>query len=356
MVATLVAGTLLALVLAPVGNAAAAGPASRQTRPVVTQEIEEQGSNGFFIKVDAHDRHQLVLSATRFDRDLAIEGASYSMPLRRQRDPRAITASLGKLGRVEMRFIPRHVKESPSPDKNCKGPKVIEEEGEWVGLLAFHGERGFTDVHVHRALGTVTKVPPQHCRPEKPINLKKLLRELEALEKEIEAEEGPEKGAEEEAEAEEEEPQTLELVALAHHRRVAFAATRVAFGSGHKRSSTSNLVVVGGRRRGRIKETSSVIDIFAPGSYFRPTDAREPGAELVAKPPFPFSGSATFREPRKGKPTWSGDLKVALPGFGEVRLAGPGTHAVTCEAPSDRKCESGLAGRASALLRTREAR
>ena len=305
--------------------------------------MEEQGSNGFLITVKVHDRDQLELSATRIDRDLAIETATYKMPLRPQRDPSSIEASFGKLGRIDMHFIPLRTKET-SPGKLCIGGKIVEEEGEWAGLIAFHGERGFTDVRVRRTFGTVTKVPSLRCRPEKAPNLKKLERELEALEKE----QGEEAG-EEGAEPSEEEPQAVELVASARHHRVALVISRSAFGEGRKRTSTSNLIAIGTRRRGRIKEAASVVDIFAPGSYFRPTDSREPATEALVKPPVPFSGSAIYRTPPKGSPTWDGDLKVDLPGFGDVRLAGRGTRAAICEGFTT-KCGSGLDGRASALL------
>jgi hypothetical protein len=60
-------------------------------------------------------------------------------------------------------------------------------------------------------------------------------------------------------------------------------------------------------------------------------DPQRPTSEAVIHPDSPFSGSATFRRPPEGEPTWTGDLKVELPGLGLVRLAGKGTHAAMCE-------------------------
>jgi hypothetical protein len=326
----------------PGGVVAATKPASRQTPPSIDQEIGEQGSNGFYISVNVHDRRRLELSATKFERDLAVDTATYKMPLRSPPGSTAIKARLGKLGRIDMRFVSEKVKEVPSPESACKGGKIIEEEGLWVGLLAFHGERGFTRVRVHNALGTVTKTPPLRCRREKPPNLKKIKHELEALE-----EEGA-SGGEGDGEAEEQ-PQAFELVAAARHHRVALAASRAVLGEGRKKSSISNVAAAGSRRRGRIEETGSVLDLFAPGSYLRPANSREPTAETTVKPPAPFSGSATYRTPPKGPPSWTGDLKVELPGFGVVRLAGNGTRAVMCESVIE-ACGQDLGGPASSML------
>ncbi|HVV91339.1 MAG TPA: hypothetical protein VHB53_12660 [Solirubrobacterales bacterium] len=343
LVSTVTASLLAALLPVPGGTAAAAKPASRQTPPSIDQEIVEQGSNGFSVSVSVHDRHRLELSATKSERGLMVETATYEMPLHSPPGSTEIRARLGRLGRIDMRFLPEKIKEVPPSGSACKGGKIVEEEGAWVGLLAFHGERGFTRIRVHSALGTVTKVPPLRCRREKPPNLKKLKRELEALE-----EQGA--GAEEESGAEaEEQPQAFELVATARHHRVALAAARAVLGEGRKRSSISSLVAAGSRRRGRIEETGSVLDILAPGFYLRPANSREPTAETTVKPPAPFSGSATYRTPPKGPPTWTGDLKVELPGFGVVRLAGKGTRAVMCELAMIESCEHDLGGRASSL-------
>jgi hypothetical protein len=340
LVSIVTASLLAVLLLVPGGAAAATKPASRQTPPSIDQKIVEQGSNGFYITVNVHDRRHLELSATRFERDLAVDTATYKMPLRSPSGPTAIEARLGRLGRIDMRFVSEKVKEAPPPGSACKGGKVVEEEGLWVGLLAFHGEHGFTQVRVHSALGTVTKTPPLRCRRERPPNLKKLKRELEALEEE---------GASAEEGEVEEGPPAFELVAAARHHRVALAASRAVLGEGRKKSSISNVAAAGSRRRGRIEETGSVLDLFAPGSYIRPANSREPTAETTVKPPAPFSGSATYRTPPKGPPTWTGDLKVELPGFGVVRLAGNGTRAVMCESAIE-ACGQDLGGPASSML------
>jgi hypothetical protein len=343
LVSIVAASVLAVLLLVSGGAAAATKPASRQTPPSIDQEIVEQGSNGFSISVGVHDRHRLELSATKIGRDLAVETATYEMPLRSPPGSTEIRARLGRLGRIDMRFLPEKVKKVPPPGPTCKGGKIVEEEGLWIGLLAFHGERGFTRVRVHSALGTVTKTPPLRCRREKPPNLKKLKRELEALE-----EQGA--GAEESDAEIEEQPQAFELIAAAPRHRVALAASRAVLGEGRKKASISSLAAAGSRRRGRIEETGSVLDLFAPGSYLRPANSLEPTAETIVKPPAPFSGSATYRTPPKGPPTWTGDLKVELPGFGIVRLAGKGTRAVMCESAMIEACGHDLGGRASSML------
>lgn len=92
----------------------------------------------------------------------------------------------------------------------------------------------------------------------------------------------------------------------------------------------TNILVVGARQRGRIKEKSAGGYIFGKGSAFLVPNRKKPASEGILNPPAPFSGSGTFRRHAKRAPTWTGDLKIELPGFGHVRLAGHGTHASMC--------------------------
>jgi hypothetical protein len=89
---------------------------------------------------------------------------------------------------------------------------------------------------------------------------------------------------------------------------------------------------VASRHRGAIKELSYAMSILQKGSSFVSPDPLHPTAETVIRPPSPFSGSATFRQESPRSVSWSGDLKVELPGFGIVPLTGSGVQATMCEA------------------------
>ncbi|HEV7483061.1 MAG TPA: hypothetical protein VGO13_08170 [Solirubrobacterales bacterium] len=47
-------------------------------------------------------------------------------------------------------------------------------------------------------------------------------------------------------------------------------------------------------------------------------------------PPPPFVGSASFRDPADGPPSWTGPLSISLPGAPAVQLAGPNLAARLC--------------------------
>jgi hypothetical protein len=323
---TLLVGIGLVALLLPGAAIAGARPANRHstTRPEVSAQFTLPATNGFEVTASVDDRRRLRLTALKFG--TVIQSASYSLALQPRRDSDDIVANLGKLGRIDVRFVPTKV-HYEKPPKDCHGPKIVIEHGHFVGVIAFHGEDGFTEVHAHRAAGAITRTPSFECPPvAPPPNLKRLGRELEALEKAVKAEE------EEREEENDDETLAVRLHATARGGRVALTATKFVMKEKHgKPSSLNSLLVIGTRQRGRIKESIAAAELFGKGSTLQVPNRKDPASEGVLKPPAPFSGSATFRRHPKKAPSWTGDLKVDLPSFGQVRLAGPGTHASMCE-------------------------
>lgn len=316
----LLAATALVVLVFPGAAAARARPANRHstTAPEVSAEFTVQGANGYEISTSVTNRRELKLVAVKWAD--VIQTASYSLRLRPKRGADEIVASLGRFGRIDVRFVPKKARDE-APPKDCHGSDTVVEQGHFVGTIAFRGEDRFTEVQAHRAAGSITRVPSFECPPVSPTpNPKKIRRELEALEK---------------AEAEEdnsEESLAVRLHATAREGRVALTATKVVEKGKHgKASSTNALLAVATRRRGRIEESNAAVELFGKGSTLLVPNRRDPKSEGILKPPAPFSGSATFRRHPDKRPTWTGDLKVALPSFGEVRLTGPGTHASMCE-------------------------
>lgn len=319
IVASLAATAIVALLL-PGASVARVRPANRHstTPPEVSAQFTVQGTHGYEISVSVADRRQLKLLAVKWGD--VIQTASYTLNLRRTRGSDDIVAGLGKLGRIDVRFVPGKMRRQ-KPPKGCDGPKTVIEHGHFVGVIAFQGEDGFTELHTHRARGVVTRVPSFECPPVGPKpNPKKVRRELEALEK---------------AEAEDENSEgtlAVRLHATARRGDVVLTASKVVEkGKRGKVSSTNELVAVATRRRGPIEESFAAAEIFGKGSTLIVPNRKDPKSEGILKPPAPFSGSATFRRHPKKPPSWTGDLKVDFPSFGEVRLTGPGTHASMCE-------------------------
>jgi hypothetical protein len=319
LVAMLAATALVALLL-PGAAPAGVKPASRQLRPKVGAVLDLPGTNGFGIEVSLVDRRRLTLTAVGSGR--VIEIASYEQRVRPRRDSDDIVAGLGRLGRIDVRFVPARVRRRKPPG-GCRGGKTRVEQGHFVGLVAFRGERGFTRVRAHRAPGRITRTPPLTCAPVTPsLSEKQRRHDLEVVEH-----------AEEQLEAESDEEGLLSIVLTAKARgnRVQLIAMKSATaGPPGLGFSASNLLVVGSRDRGRIHEHSVIGDLFDKGSLVRVSNRKHPRAETVLAPPAPFSGTATFRGSPTKAPSWTGDLRVDLPGFGPVRLAGPGTHASMC--------------------------
>jgi hypothetical protein len=330
IVAFLAASALAALLLLPAAATAKPRPASREQRPEVIQEFSLFGSRGFQVKVVAKNRRRLQFSASQLEAPtgaagISLSGASYTMDAQQPRRSDAIVARIGHLGRIDVRFVPRKIQRE-KPPHGCHGGPILIEEGHYVGLIAFHGERGYTQVHAHRAPGTITRVPPLRCAAEKAPNLKQLKHKLEKLE-------GAEGGEEDKEAQEEDESLSVKLTATTSDPRVNFKASKAVLKSkGEKGFALTNFIASAARRRGRIEERSVAAILFEKGSTFLVPNRRAPASEAVISPSAPFSGTATFQRRRAKPPTWTGDLKVDLPGFGTVRLAGPGTHASLCEA------------------------
>lgn len=124
----------------------------------------------------------------------------------------------------------------------------------------------------------------------------------------------------------------MALTATDRRKHIAFVASRISGPSRHgKHLALTSFVAAATRRRGRIEEGAIAANLFDAGHYFRLHGPEAPISEAVLKPPPPFSGSATYLEGPAASQRWTGDLKVALPGFGDVPLTGHGVRVRTCE-------------------------
>ncbi len=280
--------------------------------------------------VTLKDRHALTITVIpTHGRGFSL--TKYSLEARGQRGSDAIKASLGKLGSIDVHFVAESSHHEKPALPGCEGGRPRIEEGSFVGQIHFHGENGYTRVDVHRAGGQVLVQPKLRCNvAAEEAELKKLLEELEELGKREASEEKKEKGS---GEAEEPEPEThgVKLEAKANGRRITFEASRIsARVPGKKGTSFANFSVQAERHRGRIDEVSTTALLFEPGSAFKVPDITHLAQEGVIKPPAPFSGSATYRRESPHSLSWTGDLSVELPGFGDVSLAGSQTTATVC--------------------------
>jgi hypothetical protein len=314
----------------PLPAVAAGAPAGRGGRrnPTIFESFRVQASNGYSVAVTLRNRSALTVSASLVDRP-SIVVADYKLRVQEAPGAEQITASLGKLGRIEMRFVPETAYEEEPLFPACKGEKEAVEEGRWVGRFEFRGERGYTQTRVTRAPGWVgiTPAPTCHHQPigQGPHKRGPRTREnptgqaLAALAKAAE----PAKPAAEE--------HLLGLRVKPRNPEVKFEATRLS-GPDKKGNEIAfdTFIVAASRQRGRISEESLVLDLLIQGPYFKVPDLTHPGAEVAIAPPSPFLGKAILSRTSAPRAGWDGDLRVDLPGFGVLPLAGAGSSATLC--------------------------
>ena len=245
---------------------------------------------------------------------------SYRLKAPQKRGSNDIRASLGSFGHVDVHFIRKSVRQVKSRDPICDGEKYTEEVGRFVGSVAFRGERGYTEARATHGRATVSIEAPPSSVEQGPSGKPPIPGQ------------GPEeRGPRSRPAAAEPEPHLLGLVAKTTSPAVTFqAAPLFAPGSKGKKLAFATFFALASLDRGRIRETSIASDLFANGNYFRVPDLAHLTAAATIAPPRPFLGTATFRRESADKVSWEGALRVNLPGFGVVPLAGPGTQATMC--------------------------
>lgn len=306
--------------LALPGVAGAQGPKGRtfKLHPEVSEAFFLSGTNGYVLSVTIRDRHTLKVSAAKLTKGLGTQSATYTVPYHQAPGSDEIEANLGRLGRIDVHFTPEETTKEPPILPQCTGGKSVNEVGSFVGLISFHGQRGFTRVHAHHAVGVVTTTPELTCRKE-PLP-EKGEKAREGKPKEGEGEEEAEAGM-----------QAVGLKVKTAGGRVGFEAFVLRFWTKKKSAAIIGFEASASKHLGRIAEESSAGSIFAPGKSFLFPDPKHLTKEAVIRPGPPFKGAATFRRDAEGKPSWTGDLSVELPGYGRIPLAGKGTQAAICE-------------------------
>jgi hypothetical protein len=296
------------------------GPAARgsdeEAFTIVTQELSLHGSNGYKIKVKLDDRRQLSVEASRFNfKENGFGSVDYKLAAPQRRASNDIKAQVGNFGRINLHFVPEKTKKG---HPFCKGGQRVFEAGHYVGSISFHGVEGFTQAHAHRVKGIAEREMLKSCPPSK---------EEEELNKEAEGEKKPKGGAGEIFEGVGDEG--LLSVSLDGGKTI-FGGTRSTFKAKGKEFSETNFIVTATRKRGRVSITS-LVDSFEPQkTAFEVLSAGEPDTEAIVRPAAPFSGSGTFLQGSAKKPSWTGNLKVAMPGLGVLPLTRHGAVATLC--------------------------
>jgi hypothetical protein len=318
--AALAATIAIVALLLPAAAMARATPFSRGGNPTVVARLAFRGTNGYGIEVNLVNRRQLSVSASVKKRSgLLLTNYSLTAPQAPGSDD--VKASLGKLGRIDVHFVRESVMRRKPDVPVCKGVKNTVETGRFVGLIEFRGDRDYTRARVTHARGSVVIEPPPSCRHQAQHKPHQRGR-VEALERS--AQTAPNKAAGE--------AHIVELNAMTSAPPVVFQAQQASLPERVKGlgKNISNFFAAASRDRGRIKESSAALNLLVSGPYFKVPDLEHLTSEAILEPPQPFLGSATFRRESATRTSWEGDLRVDLPGFGVVRLAGPDSEATMC--------------------------
>jgi hypothetical protein len=328
LAAVVIAG---AIFLAPATAGAASPRATSGARhhPTVLATMAFHGTNGFLVEITMLNRTKLRLTAypeaeLLSGNGIGVVSTEYSLTAPQPRGSNGIKASLGRFGRIDVRFVPESTEEVEPLFPVCKGEMEHAQAGRFVGLIAFQGERGYTRVRRKGAPGAVLIAPAPTCKStppgRKPHVRSSRGRAEEALRATARRAKNPDSHV-----------LLLRAKAQSGNREVAFDAMRLS-GPGRKgyELSFDTFVATVSRDRGRIHEESSATEALALGPFFKVPDLRHLTSEAVIRPPRPFSGGATFRRESEDGVSWKGDLRVKLPGFGVVPLTSASTRVSMC--------------------------
>jgi hypothetical protein len=293
------AAVLAALALA-LPAAAGAKPGYYVSEPSVFSILDVRGSHGYRIT---------VLGLGKYVSILASKGnASASYSVRGKVTEERLEARFGNRGRVSMRLQPTEPLEEEENEGECKGKAPTTQNGIFHGTIRFRGERGFTRVRAAHAKGVVYRNYRQVCKRSR--------RDEPPWPKPSEI------------------PASSLGVASSRGRWAPwFSAFKEEPAKPRPNFSSSleeaNYIAADAERRGRMTIYRSA-GVTAPAETFTVTPLGAGPVSATVAPPAPFSGTATYERDPGGTGAWSGDLRVELPGLGEVPLTGSSYRAEFC--------------------------
>jgi len=305
-------------------GAAAAGPEARGVSPAekacpvpdpiggvsysCAEEFSVRGTGGYEVIVSAAPGGKQV-EVTAESSGGSVE---YIAPARVTAS--TISARLGKVGRIDVRFQPSGRERKVKVPKRClkeRPPVVSATLGRFVGTIKLHGERGYTKVDASSAAGGVgdplANLPGKlRCEYREPQARAK--RELESAQFVGEPKEG-----------------------------LGFSATRLFPGFPGLSAKHAQLLrkaphfiffASAGEKADGMAILRSASALGGPQTFLFDEDL----SSATITPPAPFTGTGTFQRNADGSIAWTGSLAVQLPGLGSVPLTGGEAELASVEA------------------------
>ena len=328
----------------------AAGDAGAAGSPRISADMSLHGSRGYEISIASLGHGKVRLSATRGDflslllGSGAIVSATYVVPGRVTRH--RLSANLGRLGLVSVRFhrLGRPIHGHAPSFLRCEGRAPHRRTGQVRGhdpvpwRAGLHPCRAARRQGVGRAQVQAILPAPPSLRPRRP----RPLGAPGGAEADPRHRAGRRRGAR-------------------HGRLTALDTIRLEAPPKEKGGETRSLTLVAAarsERRSRIEISRTAAIIGDQGSLL----ASRPGAEPVTATvvlPGPFAGTGSYLEQAGHASSWTGPLRVRLPGADRVPLAGKAFTAAFCREEPLSKAErclsalkeaGGSTGRASLAL------
>jgi hypothetical protein len=289
--------------LAVVGSAATDAVAARRA-PRSLARFELHGSNGYRASVEAAGPRLRLTLEKRAKPVYTL--VRYSAGGKTSAD--AVSAKLGHLGRISVRFTPTGTARRVWPPHECDGPAVPGQVGTFSGTIRFRGEDGYVELDAERAAGRTATSSRWSCGPGTGF-LSRMASSSAAV-------------------PEVEPPIFAVLAASARTGGRRFFAL-----ASHPDERELPFFAAATNERRQGMRIQRLVSVAGPTRSFAFEDNLR---SATVEPPAPFSGSAGFERVAKGRKTWTGDLSVSFPGRSGVPLAGPKFEsAISHEIPGD---------------------
>lgn len=293
----LVSAVATAVLLAAVPTATASA-ASPEKGTIVRVELVLEASNGLQARLETSEKKLATLTLSRSDHR-GISQVTYST--RAKVTQEGLEVRFGKLGLIDVAFVPTTILSSTEPSEGCTGEPRTLREGIFAGTIEFTGEREYVRIEGPQAEGSMSVISQWEC-PEAE-DLAPFAGRPRALAL---------RRAKNEAES-------VSLYAAQRRCSCLFGA------SVHRRNRGGRSLFYGAtaeHREGMEIERVTVVRAGAGAFVFD-----HAAGTATLRPPLPLRGHAIFKE-RPGRDLWRSTIRVPLLGAGPLRTGRPGFQAV----------------------------
>jgi hypothetical protein len=280
-------------IVVPAASAVTASGAGPEHGTVVLVKLELKASNGLHAHLENSEDGMFALELRR-------EGQSVTYQVPGEATEGGLKARFGRLGLIDVAFIPTRTLNSTEPGRGCTGAPRTLREGVFTGTIDFTGEREFVRIEGPQATGSMSVISQWECPGVEAVAPFARVSRLFA------ATSRDQKGERESA--------TLAAI------RRGFSSYFVA-GVAH-RNSGGKSIFLGARIE--IREGMNIWRMTVARGRASAFDFDHSKGTATLRPPAPFSGHASFAARPRGRGLWRSTIRVPLLGANPIDTGGPG--------------------------------